>query len=100
MKDRFRSAAESLIGICMSASLTWYAGRGTKYLLSAFWSHRFWSNIVSSFHGVLSSVGAVFAFLFYLSITLVALSGTLIAIFITVQCLKRLFFGLACKETK
>jgi hypothetical protein len=100
VKHRFRSAVESLIGICMSASLTWYAGRGTKYLLSAFWSHGFWSNIGSSFHGVLSSVGAVFAFLFYLSITLVALSGTLIAIFITVQCLKRLFFGLACKETK
>lgn len=100
MKDRFRSAAESLIGICMCASLTWYTGDGTRYLLSAFWSHNFWSNLRSSFDGVLSSVGAIFAFLFYVSITLVAVSGTLIAIFVTVLCFKRFFFCLAGKETK
>jgi hypothetical protein len=97
VKDCFRRAAESLIGICMCASLTWYTAGGTKYLLRAFWSYRFWSNIGSSFHGVFSSVGAVFAFLFYASITLVALSGTLIAIFVTVLCVKRFFFGLAGK---
>lgn len=100
VKDRFRIAAESLVGICIGGGLTWYTGRGTLHLLSAFWSHRFWSNIGSSFHGVFSSIGAITAFLFYVSIALAALFVTCMAIFITAFCLKRFFFGLAGREGK
>ncbi len=98
MKDRLRIAAESLIGICIGAGLTWYTGRDILHLLRASWSSSFLVSLRSSFHGILPNIGAVFAFLLYMILTFTALFVTFMGLFLTVFSLKRFFFGLAGRD--
>jgi hypothetical protein len=98
LKDRFRISVESLLGICMCGGLTWYAGGATWHMLRALWSHSFWTNVGSSFHGVIATIGAVLGLLLYFGLTLVALLVTCTATLVALICLKRFFLGIKGRD--
>lgn len=84
----------------MGAGLTYYTGPGTLHLAAAFWSAQFWSHVASGFHGILSGILSIFAFVLYLTIVLAALFVTTMAIGLTLFCLKRFIVGLAGGEVE